>query len=223
MLTESRIPLQVPVKDIVEWSGVVSVGRSLDSLTRNEVAVSLIDKSGLDVLCNKGVETIVERELLLLLVRVLVKSHIAEEETVFKVLCVCTHNGLCCKGRVGISASGLTVSTPWSLHIRVDIILCSEPREFGYKGTLLQVTNLVLHGFANLLAAGCATLTDEHGVGTLELDAADYLNTETGNQVGVSICRTHDDLGTYLFCDLGHSLLTNENGCFFVCHNCVGF
>lgn len=57
MLTESRIPLQVPVKDIVEWSGVVSVGRSLDSLTRNEVAVSLIDKSGLDVLCNKSVET----------------------------------------------------------------------------------------------------------------------------------------------------------------------
>ena len=148
---------------------------------------------------------------------------VAEEEVGSQILGIGAHDGLCCRGREGIVATGLTVSTEDGLNIAVDIVGEAVPRELGLQCALLQDTNLVGNGLTDDLTAGSTTLAHEKGINLLELNTGNNLNTHAVDELRIIVSRTHDNLLAYLLCYVLDLIGRECVGllCACVCHNFI--
>ena len=98
LLTEATIPLGVPLQNGVERSRVVSINGSGDSVTSNQVLVLYADNAVGNIMGHVSMETIVQRELLLVLISTLLILHVAEEEVRLQILSIALQDCLYCYG-----------------------------------------------------------------------------------------------------------------------------
>ena len=98
LLTEATIPLGVPLQNGVERSRVVSINGSGDSVTSNQVLVLYADNAIGNIMGHVSMETIVQRELLLVLISTLLILHVAKEEVGFQILSIALQDCLYCYG-----------------------------------------------------------------------------------------------------------------------------
>ena len=96
LLTEATIPLGVPLQNGVERSRVVSINGSGDSVTSNQVLVLYADNAIGNIMGHVSMETIVQRELLLVLISTLLILHVTEEEVALQILCIALQDCLYC-------------------------------------------------------------------------------------------------------------------------------
>ena len=96
LLTEATIPLGVPLQNGVERSRVVSINGSGDSVTSNQVLVLYADNAIGNIMGHVSMETIVQRELLLVLISTLLILHVAEEEVRLQILSIALQDCLYC-------------------------------------------------------------------------------------------------------------------------------
>ena len=96
LLTEATIPLGVPLQNGVERSRVVGIGRSRDSVARNQVLILYADNAVGNIMGHVSMETIVQRELLLVLIEAILILHVTEEEVALQIFCVALQDCLYC-------------------------------------------------------------------------------------------------------------------------------